>query len=141
MSSTNLKINAWVLALQEFDYQIYHVPGWQNIVADVLSRVPRDLLVQMDEEEMRACREYHEEKDVWVRVQQEKEIKYLMSHFHDEPYSGHYAAEIAYRWIYENFYWPSMYKYLYNYFLVMINANVHEISQSLRRNPYNPSNV
>jgi len=59
MASVNSKINRWILKLQEFDYEIYHIPGKQNILADSLSRVPKDLLVAMEEEEKRLVREFH----------------------------------------------------------------------------------
>jgi hypothetical protein len=46
-----MKINGWILALQEYDYEIFHVSGTSNILADSLTRVPRELLMKMEDEE------------------------------------------------------------------------------------------
>lgn len=54
MSSTNAKVNGWILSLQEFDYEIFYISGKTNILADSLSRVPRELICLMEEEEQRA---------------------------------------------------------------------------------------
>jgi transposase InsO family protein len=59
MASVNNKINRWVLKVQEYDFEIFHVPGKMNILADSLSRVPRDLLLSMEAEERRLVEEFH----------------------------------------------------------------------------------
>jgi hypothetical protein len=59
MASVKNKINRWVLKLQEYDFEIYHVAGKTNILADSLSRVPRDLLLSMEAEERRLAEEFH----------------------------------------------------------------------------------
>jgi hypothetical protein len=59
MASTNSKVNGWILSLQEFDYEIFHIPGKTNIVADSLSRVPKELLAKMEEEEVRIVEDLH----------------------------------------------------------------------------------
>jgi len=59
LASTNAKVNGWILKLQEFDYEIFHIAGKLNIVSDSLSRVPRKLLVRMEQEEQRALMQYH----------------------------------------------------------------------------------
>jgi len=51
LASTNAKVNGWILKLQEFDYEIFHIAGKLNIVVDRVSRVPRELLVRMEQEE------------------------------------------------------------------------------------------
>ena len=51
LASTNVKVNGWILSLQEFDYEIFHIAGTLNVVADSLSRVPRELLMRMEQEE------------------------------------------------------------------------------------------
>jgi hypothetical protein len=56
-ASTNNKINEWILRLQEFDYEIFHVSGKVNILADTLSRVPRELLIRLEEEENKVWNE------------------------------------------------------------------------------------
>jgi transposase InsO family protein len=61
MSSTNAKVNGWILSLQEFDYEIFHITGKSNIVADSLSRIPKDLLLKMEEEENQAVKKLHPE--------------------------------------------------------------------------------
>jgi len=38
---TNGRLTRWALALQEFDFEIVHIPGKENIVADTLTRYPR----------------------------------------------------------------------------------------------------
>ena len=43
---TNSRITRWILAIQEYDFEILHCKGSENIVADILSRYPEDS--QMD---------------------------------------------------------------------------------------------
>jgi len=62
LASTNAKVNGWILKHQEFDYEIFHIAGKLNIVADSLSRVPRELLVRMEQEEQRALMQYHKDE-------------------------------------------------------------------------------
>jgi len=62
LASTNAKVNGWILKLQEFDYKIFHIAGKLNIVTDSLSRVPRELLVRMEQEEQRALMQYHKDE-------------------------------------------------------------------------------
>jgi hypothetical protein len=52
-------VNGWILKLQEFDYEIFHIAGKLNVVADSLSRVPRELLMRMEQEEQRTLMQYH----------------------------------------------------------------------------------
>jgi hypothetical protein len=40
LASTNVKVNGWILKLQEFDYEIFHIAGKLNVVPNRLSRVP-----------------------------------------------------------------------------------------------------
>ena len=54
LASTNAKVNGWNLKLQEFDYEIFHIAGKLNIIADSLSWVPRKLLERMEQEEQHA---------------------------------------------------------------------------------------
>jgi hypothetical protein len=63
-ASTNNKINEWVLRLQGFDFEIYRVPGKNNILADVLSRVPRKLLLMMGKEKERVMCDFHNKNSV-----------------------------------------------------------------------------
>jgi len=60
LASTNAKVNGWILSLQEFDYEIFHIVGTMNVVADSLSRVPWELLMRMEQEELRALMHYHQ---------------------------------------------------------------------------------
>ena len=39
MKNKNQKLTQWSLMLQEFDLEIYHVKGRDNIIADALSRI------------------------------------------------------------------------------------------------------
>jgi hypothetical protein len=59
LSSTNAKVNGWILSLQEFDYEIFHIAGKTNVVADSLSRVPKELLLKMETEERRCIEKLH----------------------------------------------------------------------------------
>ena len=59
LACTNAKVNGWILSIQEFDYEIFHLPGKSNIIADCLSRVPKELLVKMEKEEQRALVQHH----------------------------------------------------------------------------------
>jgi transposase InsO family protein len=52
-------VNGWILSLQEFDYEIFHIAGKTNIVADALSRVPKDLLTKMEAEERKCVEKLH----------------------------------------------------------------------------------
>jgi hypothetical protein len=61
LASTNAKVNGWILKLKEFDYEIFHIAGKLNVVADSLSRVPRELLVRMEQEVQRTLMQYHRE--------------------------------------------------------------------------------
>jgi hypothetical protein len=60
--SKNLKISTWILALQEYDYEIYHIEGKTNILPDSLSRVPKDLMRKLEAEEKRVVEELHSGK-------------------------------------------------------------------------------
>jgi len=62
LASTNVKVNGWILKLQEFDYEILHIAGKLNVVVDSLSRVPQELLVRMEQEEQRMLMQYHRDK-------------------------------------------------------------------------------
>ena len=39
----NSRITRWILAIQEYDFEIVHCKGRDNVVADVLSRHPEDM--------------------------------------------------------------------------------------------------
>jgi len=41
----------WKLAIQEFDFQIRHIPGEENEVADALSRIPEEMPLERQERE------------------------------------------------------------------------------------------
>ena len=64
LASTNAKVNGWILSLQEFDYEIFHIAGTLNVVADSLSLVPHELLMQMEQEEQQAFMQYHQ-NEIW----------------------------------------------------------------------------
>ena len=74
MSSTNAKINRWIFSLQEFDYEIFHISGKSNIVADRLSRIPKELLLKVEEEENEAVRKLHPEPKAIRIIAQEEEV-------------------------------------------------------------------
>ena len=38
----NTRITRWILAIQEYNFEILHCKGKENIVADILSRYPED---------------------------------------------------------------------------------------------------
>ena len=38
MKNKNIRLVRWSLALQEYDLEIQHIPGSENVVADALSR-------------------------------------------------------------------------------------------------------
>ncbi|KAG0755447.1 hypothetical protein G6F33_011500 [Rhizopus arrhizus] len=44
------KLQRWVLAVQEYIFKVYHLPGKSNVVADVLSRYPPSQLDLSDQE-------------------------------------------------------------------------------------------
>jgi hypothetical protein len=60
--SKNLKVSTWILALQEYDYEIYHIEGKTNILPDSLSRVPKDLMQKLEAEEKRVVEELYSGK-------------------------------------------------------------------------------
>lgn len=60
LRSTNNNINRWVLALQEFGFTIHHVPGRTLIVPDALSRVPWELLEEVERVETELVSKKHE---------------------------------------------------------------------------------
>ena len=39
MRNTNRRLVGWYLCLQEYDLVMHHIPGKENVVADVLSRI------------------------------------------------------------------------------------------------------
>jgi hypothetical protein len=46
-SETSQKVKRWKLAIQEYDFDIQHIPGRLNVIADAFSRlkdVPLDLI-------------------------------------------------------------------------------------------------
>ena len=50
--ATAPKVIRWRLRLQEFDYEIHHIPGRDNIVADTLSRLPAISVVTLASADM-----------------------------------------------------------------------------------------
>lgn len=51
----NSRVTRWILYLEQFDYEIQHIAGKENIVADVLSRYP--MHSQMIQEDKNQCPE------------------------------------------------------------------------------------
>lgn len=39
----NSRVTRWILAIQEYGFNIVHCKGKENVVADILSRYPEDL--------------------------------------------------------------------------------------------------
>lgn len=48
----NQRLQRWILAIQEFRLKVHHLPGKQNVVADVLSRYPPARMTATDEEDV-----------------------------------------------------------------------------------------
>lgn len=40
MKNTNQGLMRWCLVLQDYDLEMYHVKGSENVIADALSRAP-----------------------------------------------------------------------------------------------------
>lgn len=60
-SSPGSRLQRWIIAVQEYKFRIHHVPGKQNVIADIMSRYP---LSQMTEEDMESPDEYLQ--DSWL---------------------------------------------------------------------------
>lgn len=54
-SDPGSRLQRWIVAVQEFKFQIYHIAGKTNIVADVLSRYPPTALQPKDMESPDQC--------------------------------------------------------------------------------------
>jgi len=74
MSSMNAKVNGWIVSLQEFDYEIFHITGKSNIVADSLSSIPKELLLKIEEAENEAVRKLHPESKAIRIIAREEEV-------------------------------------------------------------------
>ena len=46
------RLQRWIMAVQEFQFTVKHLPGKENIVADVLSRYPPKVMTHSDEEDV-----------------------------------------------------------------------------------------
>ncbi|KAG1127002.1 hypothetical protein G6F37_013827 [Rhizopus arrhizus] len=46
------RLQRWILAVQEYTFKVHHLPGKQNVVADVLSRYPPSKLNESDLEDL-----------------------------------------------------------------------------------------
>jgi len=42
---TSNRVARWLLAIQQYDVEIFHIKGANNVLADILSRYPRELSV------------------------------------------------------------------------------------------------
>ena len=75
--SVNMMVQRWKTAIGSYDFVIEHISGVKNIVADYLSRLVKNLLI----EEVRKDQELTEEKkDELILLMLHHETKSLMRH-------------------------------------------------------------
>ena len=74
----NSRITRWILAMQEYDFEIMHCKGRDNIVADILSRRPEDI----NEEQTIDQNEEFEINLISVRINKDikKQLKNIQSY-------------------------------------------------------------
>ncbi|KAG0442587.1 Transposon Tf2-9 polyprotein [Dictyocoela muelleri] len=85
------RLSRWNMFLQNYDYEIKHITGDKNVLADIISR---NVLIN------------NIEKMYDTLSQEEK--KSVISRIHEE--TGHGSIEVTYLYLIKNYYWPGAFK-------------------------------
>ncbi|XP_075473313.1 uncharacterized protein LOC142504323 [Primulina tabacum] len=107
----------WILLLQEFDIEIVDRKGTQNQVADHLSRLEKP------EEDKFVIRDEFPDEKLYVISNlpwciPAEEVSYILAHCHSGQTGGHFgASKMTTKILQAGFYWPTLFKYAYNYVL------------------------
>jgi hypothetical protein len=109
-SETRRKVKRWTLAIQEYDFDIQHIPGRLNVIADAFSRLkdmPEDIvqwLTEMDaqikvDSKIRArglakLLNLHIETVLWLEEYQiPEEVIPRIQHHHNDTVGHHGVSE------------------------------------------------